>query len=134
LNRSLPTNIAGDNEQETEVKIGSDKFISQQDAIQSELIKHTVGLVKLEDFQKIKASLDKKRQEEIERELAKRWASFMYAWLCEQWLTVQLHKCILRSRTKTVKKRKKLDTKSKLSFDMEEGAEEDGEQQDMEST
>ncbi|KAJ3323755.1 hypothetical protein HDU76_013568 [Blyttiomyces sp. JEL0837] len=76
---------------DTEVRIGSDKFETQMDAAHSELIKHTVGLVRLEDFQKIKANLDKKRQEEIEQK-----------------------------STKTVKKRKENKDKKKLSFDMED--------------
>ncbi|KAJ1569157.1 hypothetical protein HK405_009146, partial [Cladochytrium tenue] len=56
---------------DSEVRIGSDKFVTQSDQAQAELVKHTVGLVKLEDFKKIRANLDKKRQEEIERELSK---------------------------------------------------------------
>ncbi|KAJ3206215.1 hypothetical protein HDU83_007048 [Entophlyctis luteolus] len=76
---------------DAEVRIGSDKFVSQVDSAQSDLIKHTVGLVKLEDFQKIKASLNQKRQEEIERGLA-------------------------ASKSKPVAKKKDKTEKAKLSF------------------
>ncbi|KAJ3026206.1 UNVERIFIED_CONTAM: hypothetical protein HDU68_006010 [Siphonaria sp. JEL0065] len=84
---------------DTEVRIGADKFVAQTDSIQSDLIKHTVGLVKLEDFQKIKETLNKKRQEEIERGLN-------------------------ATQPKTKKKRDLTQTK-KLSFAHDDGEEED---------
>ncbi|KAJ3217818.1 hypothetical protein HDU67_007235 [Dinochytrium kinnereticum] len=95
---------------ETEVKIGAEKFVAQNDVVQSELIKHTVGLVKLEDFQRIRENLDKRRQEEIEAKLAK------------------------SSLAASLKKKRKKETKSKLSFaeDEEEEKEEDEEEDDRE--
>ncbi|KAJ3244120.1 hypothetical protein HDU78_011384 [Chytriomyces hyalinus] len=84
---------------DSDVRIGSDKFVAQTDSMQSELVKHTVGLVRLEDFQKIKESLHKKQQEDIERGL-------------------------LNTGTKTVKKRKDKTNKAKLSFGMDD--EDDG--------
>ncbi|KAI8849040.1 XAP5, circadian clock regulator-domain-containing protein [Chytridium lagenaria] len=56
---------------DTEVKIGSEKFVSQHDLAQSELIKHTVGLVKLEDFQRIRESGQEKARG-IEAKLSRR--------------------------------------------------------------
>ncbi|KAJ3405726.1 hypothetical protein HDV05_006364 [Chytridiales sp. JEL 0842] len=87
---------------ETTVKAPtSAKFTSQQESLQSELIKHTVGLVKLEDFQKIKASLDEKRREEVERGL----------------------EAMKEKEGKGGKKKRKVG-KAKLSFDLDEDAEE----------
>ncbi|KAJ3175427.1 hypothetical protein HDU87_006247 [Geranomyces variabilis] len=51
-----------------QVHIGADKFVAQNDWVDNELKRQTVGLVQLEDFQRIRESLDKKRQEEMERE------------------------------------------------------------------
>ncbi|KAI8612779.1 XAP-5-like protein [Chytriomyces sp. MP71] len=83
----------------------SEKFVAQIDSMQSDLIKHTVGLVKLEDFQKIKETLNKKRQEEIEKGL-------------------------VASNSKSTKKRKGKTNTAKLSFGLEEeegeGADEAG--------
>ncbi|KAJ3148284.1 hypothetical protein HDU89_004881 [Geranomyces variabilis] len=53
-----------------QVHIGADKFVAQNDWVDNELKRQTVGLVQLEDFQRIRESLDKKRQEEMEREQA----------------------------------------------------------------
>ncbi|KAJ3158304.1 hypothetical protein HDU86_003013 [Geranomyces michiganensis] len=53
-----------------QVHIGADKFVAQNDWVDNELKRQTVGLVQLEDFQRIRESLDKKRQEEVEREQA----------------------------------------------------------------
>ncbi|KAJ3104887.1 hypothetical protein HDU97_008745 [Phlyctochytrium planicorne] len=89
---------------QNEVKIGSEKFISQSDVVQSELIKHTVGLVKLEDFQRIRDNLNKKRQEEIEAKLAKGFS--------------------------TTKKKRKKEAKAKLSFAEDEEAEEEEEEEE----
>ncbi|KAJ3024118.1 hypothetical protein HKX48_006474 [Thoreauomyces humboldtii] len=50
------------------VHIGADKFIAQNDWVDNELKRQTVGLVQLEDFQRIRESLDKQRQEDLERE------------------------------------------------------------------
>ncbi|KAJ3075403.1 hypothetical protein HDU98_008232 [Podochytrium sp. JEL0797] len=83
---------------DAEVRIGKDKFVTQTDSVQSELIKHTVGLVKLEDFQKIKESLHKKRQEEIERGLS-------------------------ATASTSTKKRKDKTNKAKLSFSFDDGDE-----------
>ncbi|KAI8586654.1 XAP5, circadian clock regulator-domain-containing protein [Geranomyces variabilis] len=53
-----------------QVHLGADKFVAQNDWVDNELKRQTVGLVQLEDFQRIRESLDKKRQEEMEREQA----------------------------------------------------------------
>ncbi|KAI8920337.1 hypothetical protein PhCBS80983_g01528 [Powellomyces hirtus] len=82
-----------------QVHIGADKFVAQNDWVDNELKRQTVGLVQLEDFQRIRESLDKKRQEDLEREQA----------------------ALLKQ------KRKKKKEKVKLSFDMdgEDGGEVD---------
>ncbi len=41
----------------SQVKIGADKFVSQQDYVENALKMQTVGLVQLEDFQRIKEQL-----------------------------------------------------------------------------
>lgn len=46
-----------DIKQSNQVKIGSDKFVAQNDYVENELKRHTVGLVQLEDFQRIKEQL-----------------------------------------------------------------------------
>ncbi|KAI8811434.1 XAP5, circadian clock regulator-domain-containing protein [Cladochytrium replicatum] len=56
---------------DTQVKIGSEKFVAQNDVGENELKKHTVGLVRLEDFERIKDALENKRKEEMDREAAK---------------------------------------------------------------
>ncbi|KAI9331713.1 XAP5, circadian clock regulator-domain-containing protein [Obelidium mucronatum] len=94
---------------DNEVRIGADKFVAQVDSIQSDLIKHTVGLVRLEDFQKIKETLHKKRQEEIERGLAS-------------------------SGTVKTKKRKDKTQKGKLSFGFDEEEQKDDEDAEKEET
>ncbi|KAI8823605.1 XAP5, circadian clock regulator-domain-containing protein [Fimicolochytrium jonesii] len=53
---------------EKQVHIGADKFVAQNDWVDNELKRQTVGLVQLEDFQRIRESLDKQRREEVERE------------------------------------------------------------------
>ncbi|KAI8995118.1 XAP5, circadian clock regulator-domain-containing protein [Gaertneriomyces semiglobifer] len=83
---------------EKQVNIGADKFVAQNDWVDNELKRQTIGLVKLEEFQRIKESLDQKRQEELEKDKA---------------VKAELRK----------KKRKE---KPKLSFDLD--GEEDGEE------
>jgi protein FAM50 len=54
---------------ESEVKIGSDKFVSQILDVEAELKRDTVGLVQLDEFQRIRDSLiEKKRKEQDSRE------------------------------------------------------------------
>ncbi|TPX63059.1 hypothetical protein SpCBS45565_g06909 [Spizellomyces sp. 'palustris'] len=55
---------------EKQVHIGADKFVAQNDWVDSELKRQTIGLVQLEDFQRIRESLDQKRREDIEKEQA----------------------------------------------------------------
>ncbi|KAJ3296902.1 hypothetical protein HK104_001053 [Borealophlyctis nickersoniae] len=52
------------------VHIGADKFVAQNDWVDTELKRQTIGLVQLEDFTRIRESLDKKRQEDLAREAA----------------------------------------------------------------
>ncbi|KAJ3056367.1 hypothetical protein HK097_007204 [Rhizophlyctis rosea] len=52
------------------VNIGADKFVAQNDWVDQELKRQTIGLVRLEDFQRIRESLDKKRLEDLEKERA----------------------------------------------------------------
>ncbi|TPX42686.1 hypothetical protein SeMB42_g04852 [Synchytrium endobioticum] len=47
-----------------QVKLGADRFVSQNQDRESELKRQTVGLVKLEDFQRIRDSIDKAQTEE----------------------------------------------------------------------
>ncbi|KAJ3026757.1 hypothetical protein HDV00_011638 [Rhizophlyctis rosea] len=79
------------------VHIGADKFVTQNDWVDQELKRQTIGLVQLEDFQRIRESLDKKRLEDLEREGA------------------------LQGKAK----RKKTKEKVKLSFDMGDDEAED---------
>ncbi|KAI9089599.1 XAP5, circadian clock regulator-domain-containing protein [Phlyctochytrium arcticum] len=88
---------------EKQVHIGADKFVAQNDWVDNELKRQTIGLVQLEDFQRIRESLDQKRREEIEKERA----------------------AILKQ------KRKKKKEKVKLSFDVDD--EEEEEQKDTDS-
>ncbi|KAJ3092014.1 hypothetical protein HK102_011641 [Quaeritorhiza haematococci] len=84
---------------ETQVRIGSDKFISQNDFTESELKRQTIGLVQLEDFQRIRETLELEDRKRLEGdELAK------------------LKK----------KKRKKTTDRAKLSFDDVFEEQEDG--------
>ena len=92
------------------MKIGADKFVSQEDATQSELIKHTIGLVKLEDFQRIRDTLAKRQQEDLEKEIEE------------------------RKNKKSLKKRKKdLTKKNKLSFELEEEEKEETADDDIQT-
>lgn len=50
--------------------IGADKFVGANDWVDNELKRQTVGLVQLEEFQRIREGLDKKRLEEFEKEQA----------------------------------------------------------------
>jgi len=50
--------IAKDNN----IKIGNDKFVTQNDVTETELKKRTIGLVMLEDFQRIREQLDEKNK------------------------------------------------------------------------
>ncbi|RKO89342.1 XAP5, circadian clock regulator-domain-containing protein, partial [Blyttiomyces helicus] len=79
------------------VSIGQDKFVGQNDWVDDELKRQTIGLVALEDFQKIRENLDKKRQEEIDKGVTA---------LYVEWQTKQ--------------KRKKKKEKVKLSFGMDD--------------
>jgi protein FAM50 len=49
---------------QTKVKIGSDRFTSQNDGVENALKAATVGLVRLEDFQRIKEGLEEKAARE----------------------------------------------------------------------
>jgi len=50
--------IAKDNN----IKIGNDKFVTQNDSTETELKKRTIGLVMLEDFQRIREQIDEKNK------------------------------------------------------------------------
>jgi len=50
--------IAKDNN----IKIGNDKFVTQNDVTEAELKKRTIGLVMLEDFQRIREQIDEKNK------------------------------------------------------------------------
>lgn len=50
----------------SQVKIGSDKFVSETDYTDNALKAQTVGLVHLEDFQRIREDLDKQRLEQLQ--------------------------------------------------------------------
>ncbi|TPX35912.1 hypothetical protein SmJEL517_g01849 [Synchytrium microbalum] len=78
------------------VKVGSDRFVSHTNDADDELKRQTVGLVRLEDFQRIRDNIDKARQDELEKG---------------------------RSIDKVSKKKRKPESKAKLSFgdDLEEG-------------
>ncbi|RIB22842.1 XAP5, circadian clock regulator-domain-containing protein [Gigaspora rosea] len=88
--------IAKDNQ----VNITNSKFVTQYDDVEDSLKKETIGLVKLEDFQKIRKEL----QVQKEREAAR---------------TAEL------KEDKIKKKRKKKEEKVKLSFYSEDGDPED---------
>ncbi|KAI8924896.1 XAP5, circadian clock regulator-domain-containing protein [Entophlyctis helioformis] len=47
---------------EKTVKVGADKFVAQNDWVDSELKRQTVGLVKLQDFQRIRSTLEEKQR------------------------------------------------------------------------
>lgn len=47
------------------VVVGKEKFVSQFEDVESELKRDTVGLVALDEFQKIKKALEHKRQQEV---------------------------------------------------------------------
>ncbi|KAH6569902.1 hypothetical protein BASA50_003648 [Batrachochytrium salamandrivorans] len=80
------------------IKVGSDKFVAQNDWVDSELKRQTVGLVRLEDFQRIRSTLEeKKRQDDQDTSSSKR----------------DVHE-----RGKKTKKRANI--KSALSFDFDE--------------
>lgn len=53
-------------EKQTTVRIGSDRFQSQTDGVENALKAATVGLVKLEDFQRIKSGLEEQAARERE--------------------------------------------------------------------
>ncbi|CAG8534865.1 25110_t:CDS:10 [Cetraspora pellucida] len=88
--------IAKDNQ----VNITNSKFVTQYDDVEDSLKKETIGLVKLEDFQKIRKEL----QVQKEREAAR---------------TAEL------KDDKIKKKRKKKEEKVKLSFNLEDSDHED---------
>ena len=46
------------------VKIGADKFVAQNDYVENELKRHTVGLVQLDDFLRIKEQLKDEKPKE----------------------------------------------------------------------
>ncbi|KAJ1569314.1 hypothetical protein HK096_003493 [Nowakowskiella sp. JEL0078] len=54
-------------EKDNKVRIGADKFVVQNDFVENELKRQTVGLVQLEDFERIQANLDVRRKEELEK-------------------------------------------------------------------
>ncbi|KAJ1503746.1 hypothetical protein HMI54_003850, partial [Coelomomyces lativittatus] len=51
---------------ESEVHIGSDKYVSQNHDVESQLKFDTVGLVNLEEYRSIREKLEKKRQHDGE--------------------------------------------------------------------
>ncbi len=53
------------------VNLGSEKFISQTETIENDLKRKTIGLVKLEDFQRIKDELNNKETEVNEKKSIK---------------------------------------------------------------
>ncbi|KAL2919288.1 hypothetical protein HK105_200931 [Polyrhizophydium stewartii] len=78
------------------IKVGADKFVAQHDWVDSELKRQTVGLVQLEDFQRIRSTLEEqKRQDDLET----------------------ARKSKQQDKAKKGKKRK---DKSALSFDLDE--------------
>ncbi|KAJ1674162.1 hypothetical protein EV182_003837 [Spiromyces aspiralis] len=89
---------------ESEVGVGADRFVSQNEGMEAVLKQSTVGLVKLEDFQRIREMLEEEKQREAAKTLVKK-------------------------SEKTKKKHKKHTQAAKLSFgiDGEEEAEGSGE-------
>ncbi|KAI8326311.1 XAP5-domain-containing protein [Martensiomyces pterosporus] len=59
--------IAKDNE----VKIGAQKFVTEEGSVENKLKLSTIGLVKLEEFQRIKGELEEERQREAAQTLIK---------------------------------------------------------------
>jgi hypothetical protein len=51
--------------QESEVKIGAGKFITQRDQIENKLKENTIGLVTLGDFQRLRKKLEKEQEDEL---------------------------------------------------------------------
>ncbi|KAJ1960029.1 hypothetical protein GGI12_004025 [Dipsacomyces acuminosporus] len=49
---------------DNEVKIGAQKFVSQEGSVENKLKLSTIGLVRLEEFQRIKGELEEKQQRE----------------------------------------------------------------------
>ncbi|KAH9262153.1 hypothetical protein BASA82_000796, partial [Batrachochytrium salamandrivorans] len=65
--------IAKETKADKAIKVGSDKFVAQNDWVDSELKRQTVGLVRLEDFQRIRSTLEeKKRQDDQDTSSSKR--------------------------------------------------------------
>ncbi|KAK6095835.1 hypothetical protein BDEG_22079 [Batrachochytrium dendrobatidis JEL423] len=90
------------------VKVGSDKFVAQNDWVDSELKRQTVGLVRLEDFQRIRSNLEeKKRQDDLETSLTG------------------------KTLDKSKKSKKRTTTKAVLSFDFDENGEEQDQSEGM---
>ncbi|EGF81292.1 hypothetical protein BATDEDRAFT_24147 [Batrachochytrium dendrobatidis JAM81] len=90
------------------VKVGSDKFVAQNDWVDSELKRQTVGLVRLEDFQRIRSNLEeKKRQDDLETSLTG------------------------KTLDKSKKSKKRTTTKAVLSFDFDENGEEQDQSEDF---
>ncbi|KAJ3317264.1 hypothetical protein HDU93_004128, partial [Gonapodya sp. JEL0774] len=52
-------------EKDTTVRIGSDKFVALSDNAEAELKRQTVGLVHLEDFQRIRLGIEAKGKGEV---------------------------------------------------------------------
>lgn len=49
---------------DTQVRIGNDKFVSQNESVENELKRQTVGLVRLEDFQRIRDTIQAQQEHE----------------------------------------------------------------------
>ncbi|KAK9711757.1 hypothetical protein K7432_007598 [Basidiobolus ranarum] len=56
---------------DSKVRIGSDKFVSQNDSTETILKKSTIGLVQLEDFQRIRSEIELRRAQEAAQTLVK---------------------------------------------------------------
>ncbi|ORX82842.1 XAP5-domain-containing protein [Basidiobolus meristosporus CBS 931.73] len=87
---------------DSKVRIGSDKFVSQHDSTETMLKKSTIGLVQLEDFQRIRSEIELRRAQEAAKTLVK-------------------------DDDKKKRKKKKKET-SRLSFALEEEGEMEGEE------
>ncbi|KAJ1921194.1 hypothetical protein H4219_000793 [Mycoemilia scoparia] len=83
---------------DSEIIVGNDRFVSENDGMEATLKKSTVGLVKLEDFQRIRENLEEQREREAAKTAVK--------------------------KEKKTKKRKKYTEATKLSFDVGDDEEE----------
>ncbi|KAJ1906610.1 hypothetical protein IWQ60_012039, partial [Tieghemiomyces parasiticus] len=55
---------------DNQVRIGADKFVTQTDSVETQLKHSTVGLVKLEDFQRIRGELEEDKARRAAKTLA----------------------------------------------------------------